>query len=284
MLLRPIPKLRNMNKLVLLFLPVAVCAGDCAAQIDEPRRVQFGARAMFGGSYLMGAFDAMDDYSAGNNTLPDFCVETLPTVGGGVSMTATVRQHWSIETGLYYQMRGVRLEEDFCWFLWDDEPDYLAWRKTNAILHYVKLPVLLRFSHQIGMRPLAWEAKAGPYVSVAAGGRSHTTAKAMRDDIYDDPLPIRSVTSKHKSHDLFDDKEMEDALNADNEDGARHVRYESQRMDCGITLGGGVTFWRRLYVGVENDWGILSVMKLSGEGENHKLRNETFSLVVGYNF
>ena len=282
--MRHVPKLKSMNKFILLFPIVAFCASNCAAQNEEPRRVQLGVRAMVGGSYLMGAFDAMDDYSIGNDALPDFCVETLPTVGGGLSMTATVRQHWSIETGLYYQMRGAHMEEDFCWFSWDDEPDYLAWRKTDAILHYVKVPVLLRFSHQIGTRPLAWEAKVGPYVSVAAGGRSHTTTKVVRDDIYDHPFPIRSVTSKHKSHDLFDDKEMENALNTDNEGVTRHIRYGSRRMDCGITLGGGVTFWHRLYVGVENDLGILSVMKLSGEGESHKLRNETFSLVVGYNF
>lgn len=274
-----------MNKFILIFLPAAICVGHSAAQNDEPQRVQFGVRAMVGGSYLTGAFDAMDDYSIANNALPNFCVETLPTVGGGVSMTVTARQHWSVETGLYYQMRGVHTEEDFCLFSISDEPSFcFARRKTDALIHYVKIPVLLRFSHPIGARPLAWEAKAGPYVSVAAGGRSHTTSKVMRDDIYDHPLHIRSVTSEHKSHDLFDDEDVENALNAGNEDGQRRVCYESRRLDCGITLGGGVTFWRRLYVGVENDWGIMSVMKLSGEGESHKLRNETFSLVVGYNF
>lgn len=64
------------------------------------------------------------------------------------------------------------------------------------------------------------------------------------------------------------------------------VDYSSRRVDCGVVVGGGVTFWRHLYVGIVFEQGIVGIVTVKNtSGDNdHKLRNQSVSLSVGYNF
>lgn len=254
---------------------------EASGQSEEASRIRFGIRANGSVTYLSDTHSLADYASINRPTRYEDMA--LPGVGGGLSLDITTGGYWGIETGAYYQMRGVEFDTDLRYGDWLRSNFTVFTTELKLRLHYIQVPVLVRFRHGIGARPIEWEAKLGGYAAYIAGGRfSVDTKKWQAADCCAAP-EWEDVTIEHRSYDAFDEEKMSEVwskwLGYD-------IDYASRRVDGGVILGGGITFWRHLYVGVLLEQGIVGIVNTKNflGDDDHKLRNQSLSLSVGYNF
>ncbi len=254
---------------------------EANGQSEEASRIRFGIRANGSDTYLSASHSLASYASIGRPTR--YKDMASPRVGGGLSLDITIGGYWGIETGAYYQMRGVEFDTDLKRGDWLKSDFTSFTTELKLRLHYIQVPIFVRFRHGIGVRPIEWEAKVGGYAAYIAGGRlSVDTKEWQAEDCCAEP-EWDDVTIEHHSYDAFDEGKMSDVWSTLLK---QDIEYASRRVDGGVIVGGGVTFWRHLYVGILLEQGIVGIVNTKNflGNEDHKLRNQSLSLSVGYNF
>ncbi len=270
-----------MNKLTLTFA-LTTCLGTTTIAQTTSSDLRIGIELNAGLSYLHGS-ESLADYASLWKSV-DYDDDIAPNFGAGISFDFAATCNWGIQTGLHYQMKGTHFHGE----LDDDNVQTLtaiSCKDIDIRLHYIQLPLLLRYRHQIGQRPLEWEAKAGPYISYAAGGRAYVDNKVWTFPQSNNKGNLASTTFEHRSYDAFNDDTMS-AIFSDWLDSP--VQYNSRRIDAGLVIGGGITFWTlagNYYVGLSLEKGIVGAIETSSPlDNNHKLRNQNISLDIAFTF
>lgn len=265
----------------------------------QDKRVEWGLRFGIGGTELYDLEALTDNFEVDRGLLgeDEWDDDHLTSLSGGISLAVRVAGHWGIETGAYYQRKGAKLRRHYDLRTSPTAPaatDYTSHSTTEIKLHYVRIPAMVRYSRQIFSSPVVWELKLGPYFAYAFKGeadvryneRPQQTAPVSTTLT---PRGLLNPNAPRDSYDLFADADMTQALRSFNTRASGDITYESRRLDVGGTVGGGITLWRKLYVGAQYDIGITSVMQIGGIWQNNgadkqKLRNNTMTFQVGYNF
>lgn len=272
-------------KNVLLWVALAAMATfatqDATGQTEETSRIRFGVRANGSVTYMNNTQSLANYASIGRPT--KYYDSTSLGVGAGLSLDVTTGGYWGIETGAYYQMRGVEFDSDLKYSDWLRNDFTTFTTELKLRLHYIQVPVLVRFRHGIGARPIEWEAKIGGYAAYIAGGRLTVDTKIWQAADCCAAPEWEDVTIEHHSYDAFEEEKMSEVWGKWLGD---DIEYASRRVDGGVIVGGGVTFWRHLYVGILLEQGVVGVVNTKNfMGDNdHKLRNQSTSISVGYNF
>lgn len=265
----------------------------------QDKRVEWGLRFGIGGTELYDMEALTDNFEVDRGFLgeDEWDDDHLTSLSGGISLAVGVAGHWGVETGAYYQRKGAKLRRhyDLRTAPTPTATDYMSHSTTEIKLHYVRVPAMARYSRQIFSRPVRWEVKLGPYFAYAFKGeaevRYNERPQAATAATTPAPRTLLNPNAPRGSYDLFEDAAMTQALRSldTRASASGDVTYESRRLDVGGTVGGGITLWRKLYVGAQYDIGITSVMRIGGIWQNNgadeqKLRNNTMTFQVGYNF
>lgn len=263
----------------------------------QDKRVEFGLRFGIGGTELYDMEALTDNFEVDRGALgeDEWDDDHLTSLSGGVSLAVRLVGHWGIETGAYYQRKGAKLRRhyDLRQSITPAATDYVSHSTTEIKLHYVRIPAMVRYSRQIFSSPVGWELKLGPYFAYAFKGeaevRYNERPQASTAATTPAPRALLNPNAPRGSYDLFEDAAMTQALRSFNTRASGDITYENRRLDVGGTVGGGITLWRRLYVGAQYDIGITSVMQIGGIWQNNgadkqKLRNNTMTFQIGYNF
>ena len=270
-----------MNKLTLT-IALSSCLGTTTIAQSISPDLRFSIELNAGLSYLRGS-ETLADYASLWNAV-DYDDEIAPNFGAGISFDFATGCYFGIQTGLHYQMKGTRFHGEL-----DD--DYIqpltvvTCKDIDIRLHYIQLPLLLRYRRQIRQHPIEWEAKAGAYISYAAGGRAYVDNKVWTFSQTYDKDDFTSTTFEHRSYDAFND----DTMSAIFSDWlGTSAQYDSRRIDAGFVIAGGVTFWTlagNYYVGLSLEKGVVGVIETSSPlDSSHKLRNQSLSLNVAFTF
>ena len=262
-------------KLILAALMVATFASA---------QVQWGLRAGLNLSHLSDD----DKYDYWYADIDDETIEhkSKPGLSIGVSAYVPTNNFFGIETGLYFQQLGERIEgkkyeKDE---RYDEEWGYEE--KYKIKLNYLQVPILASYKLPVNVD---WKLQAGPYLAVAVSGK----AKGEADRSYPD-YKYNSKKGKYEEVDVTKHDEGEqkifddDVINRFVREEDWTAKYESHRFDFGWQLG--TTLTRNKFVfGVHYQLGMVSVAKLSnihdrGFTEDWKLKNRCLHISFGINF
>ena len=167
---------------------------------------------------------------------------------------------FSMQSGLFYTMRGAKYKES--------EDGYKYTEKVAS--HYFQIPVYWSYKYDFGS--VAVSAFTGPYIAVGLGGIYKMTGSGSGKKSVDK----NALFGKEYKESEYNEKESDD--NNEVYDGGN---WGWKRFDFGWSLGAGVTF-DRIYVGLQYDWGFISMEH--EDYEEYRPKNRNFSLSVGYTF
>ena len=167
---------------------------------------------------------------------------------------------FSMQSGLFYTMRGAKYKES--------EDGYKYTEKVAS--HYFQIPVYWSYKYDFGS--VAVSAFTGPYIAVGLGGIYKMTESGFGEKSVDK----NALFGKEYKDSEYNEKESDD--NNEVYDGGN---LGWKRFDFGWSLGAGVTF-DRIYVGLQYDWGFISMEH--EDYEEYRPKNRNFSLSVGYTF
>ena len=167
---------------------------------------------------------------------------------------------FSMQSGLFYTMRGAKYKES--------EDGYKYTEKVAS--HYFQIPVYWSYKYDFGS--VAVSAFTGPYIAVGLGGIYKMTESGFGEKSVDK----NALFGKEYKDSEYNEKESDD--NNEVYDGGN---WGWKRFDFGWSLGAGVTF-DRIYVGLQYDWGFISMEH--EDYEEYRPKNRNFSLSVGYTF
>ena len=247
-------------KLILAALMVATFASA---------QVQWGLRAGLNLSHLSDD----DKYDYWYADIDDETIEhkSKPGLSIGVSAYVPTNNFFGIETGLYFQQLGERIEgkkyeKDE---RYDEEWGYEE--KYKIKLNYLQVPILASYKLPVNVD---WKLQAGPYLAVAVSGKVKEEW-----DYYEE----RDSYSEHEEeeYEIFDDDFINRKLEGD-------YNYESHRFDFGWQLGSSLAL-KKFVIGVHYQLGMVSVAKFSAIHDRDftgdwKVKNRCLHISFGINF
>ena len=217
-------------------------------------------------------------------------IHRKPGITFGANVDIPILKSLWINTGLYYVATGVRLKfkQDFTKTYDGFLPEYTA----NVTMHNVRIPVQASYRYNIN-NDYQVQVNLGPYFAYGIGGKV-----SVKNDVDKSSLGSFDLTGNPKFNyitpaDDSDDSPRLDPSIAESDEvkilGVENINSNNSNyvnpFDMGIAFGAGVTFRQKYYAGFNYDAGLVNVNgKRTRALIHNKLRNHSFTLVVGYNF
>lgn len=164
----------------------------------------------------------------------------------GVIADIPLMQSLYIQTGLYFQSKGMKYEESY-----DDGDSY----KTTLSPMYLQIPILASYRYNFS-DAFQLQVNFGPYFAYGVGGK-YKDEYSYGSGSYDDEI---------YESDVFDGG--------------------LKRFDCGLQVGAGMTFARHYYLGFTYEFGLTNIaddLDLDIE-EGSSVKNSNWMLSIGYTF
>lgn len=161
----------------------------------------------------------------------------------GVIADIPLMQSLYIQTGLYLQNKGAKYEETY---------EYSKYKEEHKPM-YLQIPLLASYRYDFS-DAVQLQVNVGPYFAYGIGG------KAKWIDEFDD-------YDETWEGDFFGDKDDEDTLGF-------------KRFDCGLQVGGGLTFAQKYYLGVTYEFGFGNISNY----DDIEVKNKNLMVSLGYNF
>ena len=232
---------------------LALCAMGLAVSVNaQEKPVSFGVQAGVNFSNL--------NYSSNHENAVDPKSKTGFHVG--VVADLNVAPNFYIQPGLFLTTKGAinKFSEK------DDYYDYYYSSEANISASYLQLPILASYRFQVN-NAVKIAVNAGPYFSYGLGGKIKWTEKLYYEG---------ETETATEEFDIFG-KSTEDDLKGD-----------IKRFDAGIRFGAGAYINNKFYIGLNYDLGLSNIAITDNEygdwGSGDKLKNNCFSISVGYNF
>ena len=149
----------------------------------------------------------------------------------------------SFETGLIFSTKGFIIKHEE-WYLAGVDID-----KTSMNLYYLDIPMLAKFSFEVG--EVIIFAEAGPYLGIGLTG--NWKVKKSGEEAVSEKIEWGS-----EDDDFF------------------------KRLDYGLTFGVGVVLFEALQLGVYHDLGLANISTYTDDGTF--IKNRVFRFTVGYRF
>jgi hypothetical protein len=228
---------------------LSVLAAALLAPAALSAQLTLGARAGIAMSSITGTFTTPDSEEQESTTI-DFGNRTALTAG--VFLTIPLSQYFSLQPELLYVSRGAKAEDNFNIF------GFAASYEVTITVNYLEIPVLARLHIPTGsaLTPVVF---AGPSMGLKIG---EATAKVKVSAL---------GQSQEGTQEGFDD--------------------EVKSSDVGAVFGAGVDFalgGGRLVLDARYRLGLTKMAEAPDEGdtegETDDLKNNTFSISVGYGF
>lgn len=258
-----------MKKVILLAVLAAGMMFTAKAQENG-----FGIRAGFNLSHAGGDFkDYLKDWESGDP-------KSKAGFNIGVIYDWGLTEHFYIQPGLYYTMKGAKAKDS------DSEEDYSWESKMNINLSYLELPVLASYRMNLTDN-IKWQINAGPYFAVGVGGKFKFESKESEDgESFTEKYDYKAFGSSSKNAGFDEDDEGNIVVHG--------VKGDLKKFDFGLSFGTGVSF-DKFYVGIKYDLGLTNIAdkdaeqykKYTEDGKedgSYKIKNGNFAISVGYNF
>ncbi|MCD8282585.1 MAG: PorT family protein [Prevotella sp.] len=165
---------------------------------------------------------------------------------GVIADIPIVSGQFYFQPGLYFTTKGFKYTESDGGKSWKEE---YIWKTTPS---YIEIPLLLSARYAICDKIVA-QVNFGPYFAVGVTGKYKHIYK------YSDNGGSQSDSD---DWDYFGE-----------DDGVCGKRF-----DCGVSLGGGVTFVKHIYLGFQYEFGFTNAYKEMG------IKNRNCMISLGYNF
>ena len=161
----------------------------------------------------------------------------------GVIADIPLMQSLYVQTGLYLQNKGAKYEES------GD-----GWRvKDEYKPMYLQIPLLASYRYDFS-DDVQLQFNVGPYFAYGIGG------KVKSSEEFDGDTDSWEI-------DFFGDKDDEESMG-------------NKRFDCGLQVGGGLTFAKKYYIGVAYEFGFGNISKW----DDTTIKNKNLMVSLGYNF
>ena len=202
----------------------------------------------------------------------------------GANVDIPILKHLWINTGLYYVATGVQLNftQDFTKSYDGFLPEYSA----NVTMHNIRIPVQASWRYNINS-DYQVQVNLGPYFAYGIGGKV-----SVKNDVDKSSLGKFDLTGNPKFQ-IAQDAPMagEDITSRDEVKilGLENINPNNSNyvnpFDMGIAVGAGVTFKQKYFAGINYDAGLVNVNgKRTRALIHNKIKNHSFTFVVGYNF
>lgn len=170
-------------------------------------------------------------------------LDSRTTFHVGVIADIPLMQSLYVQTGLYFQNKGAKYEHSKGG--WKIKDEYKPM--------YIQIPVLASYRYDFS-DAVQLQVNVGPYFAYGIGG------KAKMSEEYDGDTDSWDI-------DFFGDKEDEESMG-------------NKRFDCGLQVGGGLTFAKHYYLGVTYEFGFGNISKW----DDTTIKNKNLMVSLGYNF
>ncbi len=161
----------------------------------------------------------------------------------GVTTEIPITQLFSIESGLLFSQKGYKLDKKYTLYSTSEPvPVY-----TKAVLNYLEIPFLMKFSHSIFGLPLY--GVLGPYAAFGISGKTIT-------NIYSGAMSASNV--------------YENQFNSNG---------PWKSLDYGLQAGAGITFGKYVF-GLNYSYGLANISRHFPHAE----KNRIIGLTLGYKF
>lgn len=202
----------------------------------------------------------------------------------GANVDIPILKNLWINTGLYYVATGVKLnfKQDFTKSYDGFLPEYSA----NVTMHNIRIPVQASWRYNINS-DYQVQVNLGPYFAYGIGGKV-----SVKNDVDKSSLGKFDLTGNPKFQ-IAQDAPMagEDITSRDEVKilGLENINPNNSNyvnpFDMGIAVGTGVTFKQKYFAGINYDAGLVNVNgKRTRALIHNKIKNHSFTFVVGYNF
>lgn len=207
----------------------------------------------------------------------------------GVSVDIPIFKSLWINTGLYYSSTGAKLsfKQDFTKTYDGFLPEYTA----NVTMHNLRVPVMASYRYNIN-NDFQIQVNLGPYFAYGLGGKAN-----VKNDVDGSKLGSIDLTGNPK---FQYDKDPETGTpfvtdpSIAGRDEVKILGIESinpnksnyvNPFDMGIAIGAGVTYKHKYFAGINYDAGLVNVNGKRARALIHnKIKNHSFSFIIGYNF
>lgn len=193
------------------------------------------------------------------------------TIGASVEIPI-LKSLW-INTGLYYSATGVKMnfKQDFS----KTHEDYLLEPRVNLTMHNIRIPAQASYRYTF-RNNYQFQVNLGPYFAYGVAGKA-----SVKNDTDGSSLGNFDLTGNPNKVDA--DRNEFKILGAERINTAKSNYINP--FDMGIAFGAGVTYKEKYFAGFNYDGGLVNVNGKRAHGFSHnKVKNHSFTLVVGYNF
>ena len=191
----------------------------------------------------------------------------------GVSVEIPVLKSLWVNTGLYYSATGMKMnfKQDFS----KTHEDYLLEPSVNLTMHNIRIPAQASYRYTF-KNTYELQVNLGPYFAYGLAGKA-----SVKNDVDGSSMGSFELTGNPNK---VDPELDEFQILGESRINTAKSNYINP-FDMGIAFGAGVTYNKKYFAGFNYDGGLVNVNGKRAHGFSHnKLRNHSFTLVVGYNF
>ncbi len=239
-------------------------------------KIRYGARI---GLNVMGMRNNISNndvlaFFSPNHDLP-YTLDVHKKLGAtlGVSVEIPILKNLWINTGLYYVATGVKMnfKQDFS----KTHEDYLVEPRVNLTMHNIRIPAQASYRYTFKNK-YELQVNLGPYFAYGVAGKA-----SVKDDVDGTSMGSFDLTGNPNK---IDPDRSEFKILGNERINTAKGNYINP-FDMGIAFGAGVTFSQKYFAGFNYDAGLVNVNGKRAHGFSHnKVKNHSFTLVVGYNF
>ncbi len=191
----------------------------------------------------------------------------------GVNVDIPILKNLWINTGIYYSTTGMKMKfkQDFT----KPHEGYMKEPGVNLTMHNIRIPAQASYRYDV-TKDYQIQVNLGPYFAYGLGGKA-----SVKDDSNGSNMGSFNLTGNPSNVDIERD---EFKILGEGRINPAKGNYINP-FDMGIAFGMGCTYKKHYFAGFNYDGGLVNVNGKRARGFSHnKLKNHSFTLVVGYNF
>lgn len=218
--------------------------------------------------------DVLAFFSFGHDLPYTLDIHKKPGVTLGVNVDIPILKNLWATTGLYYSATGMKMnfKQDFS-KPYAGEP--LKEPRVNLTMHNIRIPVQASYRYTL-KNDYQFQVNLGPYFAYGIAGKA-----SVKNDVDGTSMGSFDLTGNPNKVDPERDEFIILGTERINTAKSNYVNP----FDMGIAFGMGVTYKTKYFAGFNYDAGLVNVNGKRAHGFSHnKLKNHSFTLVVGYNF